>query len=87
MEKLIFQKLSDKPYYATYQNIPFTNNTIYSYYQGHYLSSEPIIAKREAGWNPIQPHQLTQLNNNIIRDTPNVCFQIPCSTVIKKYCC
>jgi hypothetical protein len=90
VKNLIQRKKDSYPFIATsndvsttiteYDNFPYNR-----WFKGVYNSDTPFIAEREAGWR-IRDDECYNKNINercsSIDHKPNVCFQIPCSTVL-----
>jgi len=104
IQKQINKKLQNKPFYATTENsvsviTDYDTFPYPRYFRGHWNSSIPIVAEREAGWRPrfdscyeIGKSNIQDINKNILNEYPDHCFQSACSTVypcypqyIKKY--
>ena len=66
-----------KQYVTDRDNFPYTR-----YYRGQ-LTSNPRVYEREAGYRPLM-NQYYQFTSNVgLKDnTPNTCFELPCSTVL-----
>lgn len=76
----------------------FVNHSIYDmninfdfpssqWYKGRALSSEPLVADREAGWNPKNTYKPKDVKTNTDSEELNhrICFQSPCSVVYPCY--
>lgn len=92
----IFLKNQSSPYFSTIKtnkNV-VTDFDVFPYnrfFRGEPLSTQPIVAEREAGWRPRNPecyepeyYRNEKLKQHDIK-TPRNYFQPPCSTVYPKY--
>ena len=89
LQHLIYDKVtSSEPEFATFSDIlPIhteVNQTPYPYFfRGDYLSSEPQIFNRQAGWTPTN---IPCKRRFYPEPKPCVEFQAPCSTTFTKVC-
>ena len=84
---LIQEKTGDAPFVTYNSDVPLTDiNTFpYRYYfRGQFLSSDPIVKERHAGWYPNNYLDSAKLSHEAT--TLRVCFQNPCSTTLRKIC-
>jgi hypothetical protein len=85
--------ISDNPVYYASSSIPKSSVTFFPYthyFRGEYLSSDPKIFDRQAGWYIHDNQRKSNCSGYRECDyeqTPtSVCFQPPCSTIPRFNC-
>jgi hypothetical protein len=80
--------LSSEPVFATLEDARRVKTHMHQFpypyfFRGEYLSSEPHVFNRKAGWAPVYVPELKELPED-----PQPCnqFQAPCSTTFTKTC-
>lgn len=87
--EMIRRKQGYRPVFGTETVRAITDQDVFPYpryFRGVYNSSVPVVFEREAGWRSREDHcyRMTPCPKEVKKNefTPDVTFQIPCSTIL-----